>query len=142
MTSPPGPWSPPSQPSPGQAAQGTIRLTIQGSELTTNLVAPTLRVNGWPVASRYGTQDLPVWAGRNHLDLETQWMRTYGQAGLDVDVAPGQVVQVWYAAPFHQFARGAIGLEKQRRPGAGFLWGLLAVVVVTVVLVVAGSLAG
>ena len=135
MTSQHGPEPSAGQPAPGQAAQGTIRLTIQGSELTTNLVAPTLRVNGWPVASRYGTQDLPVWAGRNHLDLEVQWMRTYGQAGIDVEVGPGEVVQVWYAAPFHQFTGGAIGFEKQRKPGAGFLWGLLAVIVLLVVLV-------
>ena len=46
-------------------------------------------------------------------------MRTYGQAGIDTTVAPGQVVEVWYASPVHQFARGNIGFTKQPRPGHG-----------------------
>jgi hypothetical protein len=96
---------------------GIIRLTIQGSVMTSNMITPTCRINGHPVPTRYGAQDLTVWAGPNHLDLEAQWMRTYGQAAIDVDVAPGQVVEVFYAAPLHQFARGNIGLVKQSRPG-------------------------
>jgi len=106
------------------------------------MITPTCRINGHPVPTRYGAQDLTVWAGPNHLDLEAQWMRTYGQAAIDVDVAPGQVVEVFYAAPLHQFARGNIGLVKQSRPGLMPLLGCLGVfVVVLVLLVVAGILA-
>ena len=121
---------------------GIIRLTIQGSVMTSNKITPTCRINGHPVPTRYGAQDLTVWAGPNHLDLEAQWMRTYGQAAIDVDVAPGQVVEVFYAAPLHQFARGNIGLVKQSRPGLMPLLGCLGVfVVVLVLLIVAGILA-
>jgi hypothetical protein len=130
---------------PGQQAQpavGTIRLTIQGSVLTSNAITPRVRINGYPVPSRYGVQDLPVYVGPNHIDVDTQWMRTYGQAGIDTTVAPGQVVEVWYAPPVHQFARGNIGFTKQPRPGMGCLWVGLGVLALFVVLaVVAGALA-
>ena len=132
------PPAPPSQP-----AVGTIRLTIQGSVLTANAITPRVRINGYPVPSRYGVQDLPVYAGPNHLDIDTQWMRTYGQAGIDTSVAPGQVVEVWYASPVHQFARGNIGFTKQPRPGTGCLWvGLAAVAVFCVLTLLADVLAG
>ena len=133
---------PPAPPDPAAAATGIIRLTIQGSVLTSNVVTPSVRINGYPVPSRYGTQDLVVWAGPNHLDMETQWMRTYGQAALDTTVAPGQVVEVWYATPWHQFRRGDIGFTKQTRGGVGFLVALLAVVAVIFVLVPLGSMRG
>jgi hypothetical protein len=122
---------------PARPALGTIRLTIQGSVLTANAITPRVRINGYPVPSRYGVQDLPVYAGPNHLDIDTQWMRTYGQAGIDTSVAPGQVVEVWYASPVHQFARGNIGFTKQPRPGVGCLavgLGLLALLFVLAVL--------
>lgn len=107
---------------PASPATGTIRLTIQGSVMTSNMLTPTCRINGHPVPTRYGTQDLTVWPGPNHLELEAQWMRTYGQAAIDVEVAPGQVVEVFYATPLHQFTTGNIGLTKQKRPGMGCLW--------------------
>ena len=141
---PPVPPSQPMQPAqPPQPALGTIRLTIQGSVMTANAITPKVRINGYPVPSRYGVQDLPVYAGPNHIDVDTQWMRTYGQAGMDTNVAPGQVVEVWYASPVHQFARGNIGFTKQPRPGMGSLWIALGLVAFVVVLsVVAAALGG
>ena len=135
------PAPPPAQPGPPAAAPatGVIRLTIQGSMWTANAITPTVRINGYPVPSRYGTQDLVVWAGPNHLDMETQWMRTYGQAALDTMVAPGQVVEVWYASPWHQFRRGDIGFTKQTRGGVGCFVALLAVIAVVFALVLLGN---
>ena len=128
-------------PAPPAASLGTIRLTIQGNVMTSNALTPTLRINGYPVPTRYGTQDLPVYAGPNHLDMEAQWMRTYGQAALDTTVAPGQVVEVWYASPLHQFARGNIGFTRQARPGMGCLWVVLGIVALGVAVAVLGSVA-
>lgn len=91
--------------------------------MTSNLLVPGCSINGHPVSTSYGTQDLTVWAGPNHVALAAQWMRTYGQASLDVNVAPGQVVEVFYAAPLHQFTTGSIGLTKQSRKGQGFMFG-------------------
>ena len=107
--------------------------------MTSNALTPTLRINGYPVPTRYGTQDLPVYAGPNHLDMQAQWMLTYGQASLDTTVAPGQVVEVWYASPLHQFARGNIGFAKQPRPGMGCLWVVLGFAALCVAVVVVGQ---
>lgn len=140
------PQVPPSQPAqpahPSQPGLGTIRLTIQGSIWTSNALTPRVRINGYPVPSRYGVQDLPVYAGANHVDVDAQWMRTYGQAGIDTSVAPGQVVELWYASPVHQFARGNIGFTKQPRPGMGCLWVALGVVALVAVLMVVAAALG
>ncbi|MGL5850764.1 MAG: hypothetical protein ACRCZD_08285 [Phycicoccus sp.] len=129
--------SDPSAPAVGEPpAQGTIRMTVQGSELTTNFVPPTVHVNGHQLVSRFGVTDVPVWAGRNRVEVYSQWMRRYGQATLDVDVAPGQVVPVFYAMPWHQFTTGSIGTTKQKRRGAGALFGIAGGLVGLVLLVV------
>ena len=94
-----------------------MRLTIQGNVMTSNAITPSVDVNGYRMPSRYGTQDLTVYAGRTRLDVHAQWMRRYGEASLDFVVEPGQVVEVWYASPWHQFTRGNIGFTPQQRPG-------------------------
>lgn len=135
MTQSPGGPGPQQQP-----AQGTIRLTVQGSELTAGMLTPTVVVSGHRVNSRFGTMDIPVWAGPNRVDVHTTWMRQYGQAGLDVQVRPGEVVPVYYAVPWHQFSRGSIGHVKQKRKGLGsFVAVLAAVVAVPLLLVLVAS---
>jgi hypothetical protein len=108
------------------APTGIIRLTIQGNVMTSNAITPSVAVNGYRMPSRYGTQDLVVYAGRNRVDIHAQWVRRYGEASLDVVVQPGQVVDVWYAAPWHQFAHGNVGFEKQQRPGKAVGFAIIA----------------
>jgi hypothetical protein len=115
---------------------GWIRLTIQGSEMTSNLLTPSVRINGWTVPSRYGVQDLAVHPGPNRVEVHAQWLRRYGEAVLDTHVAPGQVVPVWYAPPFHQFTHGDIGHVKQSRRGLGVLLGVIAALVAVPLLIV------
>ncbi len=131
MTQAPEPESRPPHPS----AQGTLRLTLQGNALTSGWLTPAVSVNGWSVYSRFGTMDLPVWAGRNRVDVRARWWRTYGQASLEVEVPPGAVVPVFYAAPHHVFSTGSIGHEPQRRKG---LAASIAIVVGFVVAVFVG----
>jgi hypothetical protein len=119
-----------------------IRLTLQGSTISSGLVPPKVSVNGYKVGTGYGANLLPVYAGRNHVDVEMQWLLTYGRAALDVDVAPGQTVEVWYAAPWHQFTKGAIGLERQKRPGLGLFIGILCGAALFAILVAALVLLG
>lgn len=132
----------PAEGQPGQAAQGTIRLTLQGNVMTSGLT-PTVHVSGHRVNARFGTMDVPVWAGRNRVDVHTQWMRQYGQASLEVDVPPGGIVPVHYAVPWHQFARGAIGTEKQTRPGLGVFALVMGLVIgLPLLVIVMAALAG
>jgi len=128
----------PGTPARQHPPQGTIRLTIQGNELTAGMLTPAVVVSGHRVNSRFGTMDVPVWAGPNRVEVSTRWMREYGQASLDVVVRPGEVVPVFYAVPWHQFSTGSIGHEKQPRKGLpAVVLGSAAIVVIAVLLVLA-----
>eukprot|EP01032_Pedospumella_encystans_P000564 gene564-652_t len=142
MTQPPQstPPAPPSGPPPSGPPAGWIQLTLQGNALTSSVVPPTVRLNGYPVATAYGVNALPVPAGRWRIEVHCQWLRQFGQASLDVDVAPGQQVPVFYVAPMHQFTTGSIGFEEQKRKGMALFVGLMAFIGVVVALLVVGAL--
>jgi hypothetical protein len=112
-------------------------MTVQGNWFTSNAIRPFVKLNGYTVESRYGVNVHPVPPGRWHIDVHCSWLREYGQAEYDVDVADGQTVDVFYGPPWHQFARGRIGPTEQKRPGfVGFLAMMaFAVVVVTVAII-------
>ncbi|WP_371405797.1 hypothetical protein OHA10_09480 [Kribbella sp. NBC_00662] len=121
---------------------GMLQLTIQGSALTSNMIPPTVHLNGYPVPVKYGRNDIPVPAGPLHVDIHSQWIRVYGQAALDCTVQPNQAVPVFYASPFHQFTSGSIGHSKVKRKGLGVLLGMavgiFAVIVLATVLAALG----
>jgi hypothetical protein len=96
---------------------GTLRLVLQGSALTASMITPTVLVNGWRIQVSYGENLIPVYAGPNRVEVSAQWLTTYGRAALDVQVPLNGQVDVYYALPWHTFTGGAIGHEKQRRPG-------------------------
>ena len=126
---------PPQQYQP-QGPMGMLHLTIQGSALTTNMIPPTVHLNGYPVPVKYGQNDIPVLAGPLHVDVHSQWMRAYGKAALDFTVLPNQAVPVFYASPYHQFASaGSIGHSKVKRKGIGAFYGLIGVVLAVILLV-------
>lgn len=77
-----------------------------------------------------------IMSGRHRLQVHSQWMRRYGHAAVDVDIAPGQTLEVFYAPPHHQFSNdGAMGLSPQTRGGRGFLVGIWVFVVLLVFVV-------
>jgi hypothetical protein len=121
-----------------------LKFTVQGNIMTSNLVPPTLTIDGFPASTTLaGTKDIPIMSGRHHLQAHSQWMRRYGQAELIVDISPGQTVEVFYAPPYHQFTDGAMGLTPQPRKGTGFLIIVLLVPVLVVVFsVIAAVLLG
>ena len=116
------------QPPPGY---GAILLTMQGNALTSTPNSPTVRLDGYPVPGTYGTTFYPLVPGRHRIDLHMQWMRQFGQAGLEVEVVPGQTVPVFYGPPWHQFTTGSIGHEQQPRKGLGVMVAIIATVVLT-----------
>jgi hypothetical protein len=103
--------------SPLDQPTGSLHLTIQGNVMTSSMITPSVSLNGTPVRVKYGENALPLPAGRWHIDVYCQWVRRFGQAAMEFDVAPGQTVPIYYAAPMHQFTTGAIGHEKQPRKG-------------------------
>ncbi|HCB07766.1 MAG TPA: hypothetical protein DEQ43_26525 [Nocardioides bacterium] len=116
---------------------GWLLLTLQGNPMTSSMITPTVQVNGWRVPAHYGANVIPVHAGPNRIDVNCRWLRPYGRASLETTVPDGGQVPVFYAAPMHQFSRGAIGHHKQRRPGGIFFSVMLVVVLALVVAVFA-----
>ncbi|WP_460702348.1 hypothetical protein [Myceligenerans halotolerans] len=115
----------------------TLRFTVQGNVMTSNMVPPMLTIDGHKAPSRMsGSVDIPIESGRHHLEASSQWLRRYGQAAFDVHVAPEQTLEVFYAPPFHQFTSGAMGLTRQKRKGAGLMWGVFGALGLFIVLVV------
>jgi len=107
--------------------------------MTSNLIAPTLTIDGYlapvPVS---GTRQIPIMSGRHHLRVHSQWMRRYGHAAIDIDVAPGQSLEVFYAPPYHQFSDdGSMGLTPQTRKGRGSIIGMWVVLGLVILLPVA-----
>jgi hypothetical protein len=120
---------------------GWLRLTLQGSALTSSMITPAVTVNGWRVPSHYGENVIPVYAGPNRIDVSCQWLMKFGEATLETQVPAGGQVSAFYAAPWHQFSRGAIGYEKQKRPGmVGFTVMMAAIALVVVALFVLPNL--
>ena len=63
-------------------------------------------------------------------------MWSYGKAALTVDVAPGQVVDVWYAAPALTFIDGSMGFSRQMHRGRTAVYSVLGVLVALAVAVI------
>ncbi|MGC3955145.1 MAG: hypothetical protein QM804_13025 [Propionicimonas sp.] len=141
MTSAPPPSVPPPQ-QPYQPPTGWVNLTVQGSMMTSSFIPPNALVNGYPVKVSYGLNQIPVVAGPVRIELSAQWMRTYGQASIDFQLAPGQVVPVFYAAPMHQFTTGSIGFQPVKRKGVGVFVGLMVAVVLIVLVPLLAAIFG
>ncbi|MCR1780934.1 hypothetical protein KVF89_00175 [Nocardioides carbamazepini] len=114
-----------SQPPP--PPPGYLRVNVQGNRLLT-MITPSVQVNGYPVPMRFGPNVVPMPPGVHTVSAHAQWMWRYGQASQQVQLAPGQTVDVFYAAPVLTFMSGAMGFTKQRVPG------MLAFVLLLVVL--------
>ncbi|GGR56471.1 hypothetical protein J2S40_003230 [Nocardioides luteus] len=131
------------QPAPGQPPVGWIDLTIQGSHMTSNMIVPTVLLNGHKMPTQYGRNVFPVPPGHWTVEMYAQWTWKFGKASLTCDVAEGQTVPVFYAAPMTGFSKGAIGHEKQKKPGVlGFVLLMVFLLVFIVGLVALGVVAG
>ncbi len=120
---------------------GWLRLILQGSAMTSSMITPAVTINGWRVAVRYGENVIPVHAGPNRIEVSCQWLMKFGEATLDTTVPESGQVTAYYAAPMHQFSRGAIGYEKQKRPGTtGFIVTVAVIAAIVVLLVVLPAL--
>ncbi|KAB2811394.1 hypothetical protein ACIRN4_17455 [Pimelobacter simplex] len=125
-------------PPPPPPPPGYLRLTVQGNFML-SMITPSIQLDGYPVAAKYGQNVYPVVPGVHQVAGYAQWMWRYGHAQQQFQVAPGQTVDVFYAAPALTFIGGRIGFEKQRTPGLLamllVLGGILALLVGLVVLV-------
>ena len=83
---------------------GLLRLTVQP-----NLFGKTrarVRVDGWPVPSSLGVNDIPVPPGRHLVEVADPFRST--PESMDVHVAAGQILSLWYAPPYGRFDPGRL----------------------------------
>lgn len=113
-------------------AVGEMRLYVQGLVRNPKRVQFSLQVDGQPVACQLGANSVPLAAGRHRLALGGLLRRRpFGGVVMDVDVRPGEVVNVFYAPPLNKWTAGNIGLVPQQHTGLGLyfvVWTWLGVV--------------
>lgn len=127
---------------PPRPGHGALVVTLQGNGFTAGLT-PSVHIDGYPVPASFGPNFYPLRPGRHRIDVHTQWMRRYGQAGMEVDLHQGQQIPVFYAVPWHQFTTGSIGHETQSRKGLGAMIAIIAVTVLVILLCcIGGALLG
>ncbi|MGJ3509676.1 hypothetical protein [Enemella sp. A6] len=107
----------------GQVAPvGHIDFVVQGNVFAPSMIPPVVTIDGRRISgARLGSPvTVPVPPGRHRIEAHTRLLRRYGQAALDVDVRPGELVRVYYAPPLHQFTDGNMGLVEQEPKGIVF----------------------
>jgi hypothetical protein len=128
-------------PPPPPPLPGYLRLHLQGNRML-SMITPSISIDGFPVAARYGENVYPVPPGQHAVAGHAQWMWRFGHATQPFQVAPGQVVDVFYAAPALTFLSGRMGFEKQRTPGLVPLILLLSALVLLVIVPIVAIAAG
>lgn len=138
----PYPNQPPQQgqPAPQGPPSAALKFTVQGNIMTTNMVPPSLTIDGFSAPTSIGSTMIPIQPGQHHLEVHSQWMRRYGQAAMDVSIQPSSTTEVFYAAPVHQFTTGSMGLTKQTRKGLPVLLAILAIPLLLVLIAVIGAI--
>lgn len=126
----PGQWSPPS----------VLRVNAKAVLWSGWMMTPGVKINGTPVAARWGDNDYPVAPGRYRVDLVTNYLYPMGVARIDVDVPPHAAVTVFYAAPAGVFFPGAAGTTPQRTPGMWLTWVSVGLSMLILLLVILGAI--
>jgi hypothetical protein len=136
MSQPPYPQQPP-------YAQGQLVLIPRKPPgwLSASMMTPQLRIDGQPAPARWEPTVYPIVAGRHRIEASTTYMWEYGRAGQDVEIAPGQTLELHYSPPMVTVLGGRMGFELQPRPGQVALWVILGGVFLVVLLVVIGIIA-
>lgn len=86
---------------------------------TLRLSGPSVNVDNVEVGRDWGDTVYDVPAGLHRIYVYTRYMGQMGKANLDVQLAPGQVLQAWYDAPVSVFSSGVLTLSPPI--GKGFL---------------------
>lgn len=88
------------------------------------LMKPTAVINGHTVPLEWGQNVVPAPPGVHTIELHCQYLWKIGKAKITVDNSTAPAPPVYYASPWTNFTRGAIGLQPVKNPG-GLALGLL-----------------
>lgn len=120
------------QPGYATGATGTMAVMIQGNVMSSNMITPSIRIDGLLMPSQYGMNVFQVPAGRRTVTMSSQWMREFGRGQLSVDVPAGmQAPLIYYRSPMIQFIDGNIGFEPQKAGGKVAFWLIMAAALAT-----------
>ncbi len=75
-----------------------VRLHLKAGLFSKGSTTPKVRIDGIPVATRWGDNVIPVAAGRHRIQVSTQYLYEMGQMAIDVDADPAATPDVYYAA--------------------------------------------
>lgn len=106
--------------------------------LAASMMTPQVKIDGYPAPARWEPSVYPIVPGRHRIEASTTYMWEYGRASQDVEIGPGQTVEVHYSPPAVTFLGGRMGFEQQPRRGLLALWLILGGVLLILLLVVVG----
>ena len=136
MSTYPGP--PPQPPArPPGFGHSQLVVVIREPAGAMGMISPLVTIDGYPAPARFGPNPFPTTPGRHRIRVSSRYLYEYGAAEQDVDLAPGQSVEVHYSPPLMTFVRGRIGLTPQPRPGLGAMVGFFAGLLVVVIGIIA-----
>ncbi|MBA3529880.1 MAG: hypothetical protein H0T91_11355 [Propionibacteriaceae bacterium] len=118
---------PPMQQFPGGSGQLVLNLRKPSGWGAGSVISPSVRIDGYPAPARWEQNVYTVPAGQRNVAVESRYMWTFGQQQLNVNVAPGQTLEVHYTGPALTFMAGAMGYEPQQRPGRIGVWLILGI---------------
>jgi hypothetical protein len=106
---------------PTPAAPGPSALTIITKKTPGSLGAlmkPTAEINGHTVPLEWGTNVVPAPPGVHNIHLYCQYLWKIGKADITVDNSTAPAQPVYYASPWTNFTKGAVGYQPVKNPGA------------------------
>jgi hypothetical protein len=93
------------------------------------LMKPTAVINGHSVPLEWGQNVIPAPPGVHNIEISCTWLWRIGKAQIVVDNTAAPAAPVYYAAPWNNFMKGAIGHQPVKNPGLGIMIGVLVAVV-------------
>lgn len=109
-----------------------MELAAPGYRPPLGLSQPEVQIDGYPVPAHWGQNPVRVPVGTRAVTVCTRnplnfIQPQFARAAIRVEVGPGQQIPLYYSLPFFAHMGGAIGFERQHRPGrSAFLWLIIA----------------
>jgi len=118
--------------------QGQLLLNLRKpfGLLSSALISPLVKIDGYPATARWEQNSYPVPAGNRQIEVASNYLWEYGRATMGVDVPPGQTVEVHYSGPVMTMMGGKLGFTPQPRPGMLAFWLIIAIPIVLILIFV------
>lgn len=130
------------QQQPVGQSQLVVNLRKPFGLLADQMVSPRIRINGHQAPARWGQNVFPTHSGHHRIDCASSYLWEYGHQSMDLDVPPGQSVEVHYTGPVMTFGSGKMGFTEQPRPGFVAWLVVISIPVLLLVIIVIAAIIG